>query len=174
MNVSRLNFYNLDLLDFLLKLVKKYDLEPAMLKLEVTESAYIDNPQQLIAVVREFRAHGFPVLMDDFGTGYSSLNMLKDLPVDVLKIDMAFVQELGKSERANAIMKTIVSMAQNLAMGIVVEGVENQRQIEFLADIGCQEIQGYYFSCPLPVDEFRALLQRDHDEEMQANKVKEQ
>lgn len=160
-NVSRLNFYNRDLLDFLLMLVKKYNLPTNMLKLEVTETAYTENPHQLMGIVREFREHGFPVLMDDFGCGYSSLNMLKDLPVDVLKIDMAFVQELEKSSRANAIMKSIVGMAKNLDMGIIVEGVETKTQIDFLAGIGCENIQGYYFSKPLPVAEFVGLLERD-------------
>ena len=142
-------------------LVKKYNLPTNMLKLEVTETAYTENPHQLMGIVREFREHGFPVLMDDFGCGYSSLNMLKDLPVDVLKIDMAFVQELEKSSRANAIMKFIVGMAKNLNMGIIVEGVETKTQIDFLAGIGCENIQGYYFSKPLPVAEFVGLLERD-------------
>ena len=160
-NVSRLNFYNLDLIEYLMQLVKKYELETWMLKLEVTESAYTDNPHQLMMVVRELRLHGFPVLMDDFGSGYSSLNMLKDLPVDVLKIDMGFVREIERSGRASAIIRSIVSMAQNLDMGIVVEGVETKPQVDFLGSIGCEKIQGYYFSRPLPEKEFDGLLIRD-------------
>ena len=132
-----------------------------MLKLEVTESAYTDNPHQLMMVVRELRLHGFPVLMEDFGSGYSSLNMLKDLPVDVLKIDMGFVREIERSGRASAIIRSIVSMAQDLDMGIVVEGVETKPQVDFLGSIGCEEIQGYYFSRPLPEEEFNGLLIRD-------------
>lgn len=160
-NVSRLNFYNLDLIEFLLHLIKKYELEPWMLKLEVTESAYTDNPHQLMMVVRELRMNGFSVLMDDFGSGYSSLNMLKDLPVDVLKIDMGFVREIERSTRASAIIRAIVSMARNLEMGIVVEGVETKPQVDFLGSIGCEDIQGYYFSRPLPEEEFNGLLLRD-------------
>ena len=163
-NVSRLNFYNPDLIEFLMQLVKKYELETWMLKLEVTESAYTDNPHQLMMVVRELRLHGFPVLMDDFGSGYSSLNMLKDLPVDVLKIDMGFVREIERSGRASAIIRSIVSMAQDLDMGIVMEGVETKPQVDFLGSIGCEEIQGYYFSRPLPEKEFDGLLIRDQQQ----------
>ena len=160
-NVSRLNFYNNDLLDFLLGLVKKYDIEPRLLKLEITESAYVDNPHQLIALVRAFRGHGFAVLMDDFGSGYSSLSMLKDLPVDVLKIDMAFVREVGRSSRAGAIMESIVELVSRLHMDVVVEGVETQEQVDFLSRIGCQEIQGYYFAKPLDQDTFMGLVERN-------------
>ena len=160
-NVSRLNFYNRDLLDFLLGLLKKYDLEPYMLKLEVTESAYTDNPYQLSAIINAFREHGFPVLMDDFGSGFSSLNMLKNLPMDVLKLDMGFVQELESSERANIVMKGIVNLARDLDMGVIVEGVETKKQLDLLAGIGCDEIQGYYFSRPLPVPDFTDLMEKD-------------
>ena len=160
-NVSRLNFYNRDLLEFLLGLLEKYDLEAYMLKLEVTESAYTDNPYQLSSIINSFREHGFPVLMDDFGSGFSSLNMLKNLPMDVLKIDMGFVQELESSERANIVMKGIVNLAKELDMGVIVEGVETKRQLDLLAAIGCDEIQGYYFSRPLPVPDFVDLLNKD-------------
>ena len=160
-NVSRLNFYNLDLLSFLTGLLEKYDLEPWMLKLEITESAYTDNPQQLIAVIGAFREHGFPVLMDDFGSGYSSLNMLKNLPVDTLKIDMGFVQELESSERASSIMKFILKLAEDLDMGVVVEGVETKAQLDLLAKIGCADIQGFYFSRPLPYENYMKLLDED-------------
>ncbi|HCB92362.1 MAG TPA: histidine kinase [Selenomonas sp.] len=160
-NVSRLNFYNRDLLEFLLGLLEKYDLEAYMLKLEVTESAYTDNPYQLCSIINSFREHGFPVLMDDFGSGFSSLNMLKNLPMDVLKIDMGFVQELESSERANIVMKGIVNLAKELNMGVIVEGVETKRQLDLLAAIGCDEIQGYYFSRPLPVQDFVDLLDKD-------------
>ena len=160
-NVSRVNFYNFDLLQYLLGLIERYELKPDMLRLEVTESAYTDNPHQLMEVVRDLRQHGFKVLMDDFGSGYSSLNMLKDLPVDTLKIDMAFVHEVESSSRANTIMRSIITMAKGLDMSTIVEGVETQAQIDFLDSIGCEEIQGYYFSRPLPEAEFKGLLARN-------------
>ncbi|WP_037353241.1 bifunctional diguanylate cyclase/phosphodiesterase [Selenomonas sp. FC4001] len=162
-NISRLNFYSQDLLEFLQSLIKKYDLQPKMLKLEITESAYMENPHQLIAMVRAFRGNGFSVLMDDFGSGFSSLSMLKDLPVDVLKIDMAFVQEVDKSSRAGAIMESIVELGKHLNMDVVVEGVETQEQLDFLSKIGCREIQGYYFAKPMDKEAFMGLVQRSQD-----------
>lgn len=160
-NVSRLNFYNENLLNYLQELVRKYGLQPELLRLEITETAYTENPRQLIEMVRKFREAGFQVLMDDFGSGYSSLNMLKNLPVDILKIDMAFANEVDTSGRARVIMKAIVNMAQDLGMGIVTEGVETKPQLDYLAGIGCRNIQGYYFSRPIPVPEFVALCDRE-------------
>ena len=159
-NVSRLNFYNLDLLEFLLGLLEKYDLEPWMLKLEITESAYMDNSHQLMSIIRVFREEGFPVLMDDFGSGYSSLNMLKNLPVDVLKVDMAFVRELEESERAYMILRFIMNLARDLGMDVIVEGVETKKQLDYLANLGADKIQGYYFSKPLPVPDFKKLVEQ--------------
>ena len=159
-NVSRLNFYSLDLLIFMLNLIKKYDLEPWMLKLEVTESAYTDNPQQLISIINQFKENGFPILMDDFGSGYSSLNMLKNIQIDVLKVDMAFVREIEQSERARTILQMIISLAKQLGMGIVTEGVETQRQLDYITSMGSVDIQGYYFSKPLAVKDFIALFEK--------------
>ena len=160
-NVSRLHFYNMDLLDYLMRLLEQYDLTPDLLKLEITESAYTDNPHQIISVIKEFRSKGFRILMDDFGSGYSSLNMLKNLPVDILKIDMAFVQEVENSPRANAILRFMMELSDALDMGVVVEGVETKPQIDILASLGCEDIQGFYFSRPLPASDFRTLLEKD-------------
>ena len=163
-NISRLNFYNRGLLDSLIGLLEKYELEPWMLKLEITERAYVENPHQLSKVVRLLRAKGFPVLIDDFGTGSSSLSMVKNLPVDSLKIGVAFVHEAEKSERAGIVLESIVSMAQRLGMDVVVEGVETKQQVDYLADIGCEVVQGYYYSRPLPEAEFTSLLIRSQSE----------
>ena len=159
-NVSRLNFYSLDLLIFMLNLIKKYDLEPWMLKLEVTESAYTDNPQQLISIVNQFKENGFPILMDDFGSGYSSLNMLKNIQIDILKVDMAFVREIEQSERARTILLMIIGLAKELGMGVVTEGVETQTQLDYITEMGSVDIQGYYFSKPLAVKDFNALFDK--------------
>ena len=159
-NVSRLNFYSYDLLIFLLSLLKKYDLESWMLKLEVTESAYTDNPQQLIKVISQFKESGFPILMDDFGSGYSSLNMLKNIDIDVLKVDMAFVREIEHSERARTILLMIIGLAKELGMGVVTEGVETQTQLDYITSMGSVDIQGYYFSKPLAVKDFNALFDK--------------
>ena len=160
-NVSRLNFYNFDFLDTIMGLLEQYELEPWMLKLEITESAYTDNPHQLLAVMRQFQEHGIKIFMDDFGSGYSSLNMLKTVPVDILKVDMSFVQNVENSDRAGSIMKNIVQMAHDIDTGIVIEGVETKPQVDFLQNIGCDNIQGYYFSKPLPVKQFQALLAKE-------------
>lgn len=159
-NVSRLDFYNLDLLDFLLGLLKTYELEPWMLKLELMERAYTDNPFQLNQVVRAFREKGFSVIIDNFGSGLSSLNMLKNLPVDMLKIDAAFGHEAEKSARAGIVLESLVLMAGKLGMDVVAEGVETKSQADYLAGIGCEMIQGYYYSHPLPESAFKSLLLR--------------
>ena len=101
--------------------------------------------------------------MDDFGSGYSSLNMLKNVPVDILKVDMGFVQDVENSDRAALIMKSIVQMAEWIHMGVVIEGVETKPQLDFLEEIGCNDIQGYYFSKPLPVEMFESLISREEN-----------
>ena len=159
-NLSRLNFYSLDLPDFLSLLLAKYELEPWMLKLEVTESAYTDNQVQLLDMISTFKGLGFSVLMDDFGSGYSSLNMLKDMPLDTIKVDMAFIRELEKSERVAVILKFVVELAAALGMGVVVEGVETQKQCDYVASLGDVSIQGYFFSRPLPMPEYEKLLDK--------------
>ena len=157
-NVSRLNFYNDDFFDTIVHLLKKYHLEPWMLKLEITESAYTDNPYQLLNVMKKFQNYGIKILMDDFGSGYSSLNMLKNVIVDTLKVDMNFVQDLENSQRAAAIVEAVVQLAKNIHMDVIIEGVETKAQIDFLESIGCDLIQGYYFSRPVPEEEFIKLL----------------
>ena len=159
-NLSRLNFYSNDLAEFLSLLLEKYDLEPWMLKLEVTESAYTDNQVQLLDMISTFKSLGFSVLMDDFGSGYSSLNMLKDMPLDTIKVDMAFIRELEKSPRVAVILKFIVELTNALGMGTVVEGVETQKQADYVASLGDVSIQGYYFSRPLPIKDYEKLLDK--------------
>ena len=159
-NLSRLNFYSTDLTEFLSLLLQRYDLEPWMLKLEVTESAYTDNQVQLLDMISTFKSLGFSVLMDDFGSGYSSLNMLKDMPLDTIKVDMAFIRELEKSPRVATILKFIVQLTNELGMGTVVEGVETQTQADYVSSLGDVSIQGYYFSRPLPIKDYEKLLDK--------------
>lgn len=157
-NVSRLNFYNPNFCEFIIDLVKKYNLEPELLKLEITESAYTDNPHYILSGMEKLQKAGFEILMDDFGSAYSSLNMLNDVSVDALKIDMKFVNALGTSAKAGNIMTSIVRMAKWLDITVIAEGVETKEQLDFLRSIGCPRVQGYYFSKPLPVDAFRSFL----------------
>ena len=160
-NVSRLNFYDTDFCDTIVGLLDKYDLPPSLLRLEITESAYTDNPVQLLGALRKLQDVGLKVLMDDFGSGYSSLNLLKNVTVDILKIDMVFVQDLEGSQRAPVILRRVVEMAHDLRMGVVVEGVETKAQVDFLVGIGCDTIQGYYFSKPLSGKDFLALVEKE-------------
>ena len=161
-NVSRVNFYDENLCEQLLAILDKYQLEPDLLKLEITESAYTNNSEQLLCAMKRFQDQGFRVLMDDFGSGYSSLNMLKDVPVDILKIDMKFIHTLETSERAYNILYNIFNMAKSLGMHTIAEGVETKSQYELLRSMGCNDIQGYFFSKPLLLDEFREKVQEDN------------
>lgn len=158
-NVSRINFYNPDLITEIEAITKKYEIDHSMLKFEVTESAYMENPQQLIHEMEKIKEQGFSLLMDDFGSGYSSLNTLKDVPVDILKIDMMFLDHLENSPKATSILYSIIKMAQGLEISVVVEGVETKNQYEMLKSMGCEYIQGYYFSRPLSIVEFQKHLE---------------
>ncbi|MDD3570378.1 MAG: EAL domain-containing protein [Lachnospiraceae bacterium] len=157
-NVSRINLYNANICNDIIELTQKYGIEPQMLKLEITESAYTDNPHQLLKVMETLQRYGFEVLMDDFGSGYSSLNMLKDVPVDILKIDMKFIEDLEVSSRAGSVMTNVIRMAKWLNMSVVAEGVETKAQLVVLRNIGCDKVQGYYLSKPLPTEEFEKLI----------------
>lgn len=157
-NVSRINLYNANICNEIIGLTQKYGIEPEMLKLEITESAYTDNPRQLLKAMETLQKYGFEVLMDDFGSGYSSLNMLKDVPVDILKIDMKFIEDLEVSSRAGSVMANVIRMAKWLNMSVVAEGVETKAQLVVLRNIGCDKVQGYYLSKPLPTEEFRKLM----------------
>ena len=163
-NVSRLNFYDGDFCDTVVELLQKYELDPSLLRLEITESAYTDTPLQLLSVLKRLQELGLKILMDDFGSGYSSLNMLKNVTVDILKIDMVFVRDLEGSERAPAILRRVVEMARDLQMDVIVEGVETKAQIDFLSSIGCDKIQGYYFAKPMPQEDFLARIEKEAKE----------
>ncbi len=158
-NISRQDIYNPELCDTLVELIREFELTPSLLKLEITETAYTNNPEQLIKVVERLRDSGFYVEMDDFGSGYSSLNILKDVPVDMLKLDMRFLDPQDKStERSGSILSAVVRMANMIGLAVLAEGVETFEQAEFLKSISCILMQGYYFSRPIPPDEFEALL----------------
>lgn len=159
-NISRMSFYNEKLADEIYEIIQKYRLTPKHIKIELTESAYTDNPTQLIEAVDKLRKYGFLILMDDFGSGYSSLNMLKDITVDILKIDMRFMSDFEKSIKAGNIITSVVQMAKSLALDIIAEGAETKSQITFLTNIGCDSIQGYYFSKPIPCNEFESLIRK--------------
>ena len=158
-NVSRIDFFSVDVPEFLDALVKKYDLPHDVLKVEVTESAYVDDADSIREAVRKLREKGFLVLMDDFGSGYSSLNMLRALNMDVIKLDAQFLR-IGKDEEKKGIhiLETIVNMTKTMAVPIIVEGVESAEQASFLEKLGCRYIQGNFYHLPLPVADFEKLI----------------
>ncbi|MBP5292318.1 MAG: EAL domain-containing protein, partial [Lachnospiraceae bacterium] len=160
-NVSRIDIYDPDLEDRLLNILKKNDLTSSDLLLEITESAYSDNASGLIEVVNELRSKGFKIEMDDFGSGYSSLNMLTTIPIDVLKMDMQFVRYMLKDEKSLKLCELVMDISRFLNVPVVAEGVEEQAQYDMLKSMGCQIIQGYYFSKPLPAAEFDALIEKE-------------
>lgn len=157
-NVSRADIYQADIADILIRMMRKYDLPCSSMPLEITESAYTENPEQIVDTVGHLRRLGFIVEMDDFGSGYSSLNMLNTMPLDVLKLDMQFIQsELIKSVD-KGILPFVMEIARFLNLIVVAEGVETKEQLERLQEIGCDYVQGYYFAKPMPRLAFETLL----------------
>ncbi|MGE3467913.1 MAG: putative bifunctional diguanylate cyclase/phosphodiesterase, partial [Pyrinomonadaceae bacterium] len=161
-NLSPRQFQQKDLAARITDIVAQTGFDRRYLNLEVTESSIMNNSQGAIAVLSELRATGIQVSIDDFGTGYSSLGVLKDLPIDVLKIDKSFINDVTRNPDDAALVKTIVTLASNLRLKVVAEGVETEEQLQFLRDLGCDEWQGYLFSKPLPFEEFEHLLSRSN------------
>ena len=157
-NLSRVDIFEPNLENDLARLVEKNGLDYQDLKLEVTESAYTENKDQLINVINSLRKRGFEIEMDDFGSGYSSLNMLSAMPIDILKIDMKFIRNIEHSEKDFHLVKLILDIAKYLKVPVVAEGVETQRQLEILRENQCDLAQGYYFAQALPPVEFEKLI----------------
>ncbi len=153
-NVSRADIYNVDLPDILMETTKRFHVPPQKLHLELTESAYTENPNQIIENVALLRKLGFLFEMDDFGSGYSSLNMLNNLPIDVLKLDMEFIRNETAKTATTGILYYVIQMAHSMDLHVVAEGVETKEQLERLASIDCDYVQGYYFARPMPYKEF--------------------
>jgi len=160
-NLSRADVLDLTLVDRLKSLIEENGLQYNDIKLEVTESAYTDNAKELLDVIRRLRDLGFEIEMDDFGTGYSSLNMLSGMPIDVLKMDMKFVSSIEESETDYRLVRLILDIADYLDLRVVAEGVETEGQLGLLKEAGCDLVQGYYFSRPLPPEEFEQLIARE-------------
>ena len=157
-NISRVSLYNPKIVDVICGLTEKYNIPPEWLQLELTESAYTGNPKAIKEMMEQLQKKGFSILMDDFGSGYSSLNVLKDIAVDVLKIDMKFLDGSGDDGRSENILASVVRMAKWLNMPVVAEGAERKEQVSFLHSIGCEYVQGFYFARPMPVKEYEKLL----------------
>ena len=153
-NVSAKDFYSVDVARVMTELVNKYDVDSRMLRLEITETALLDKQDECEAVVSSLRQKGFLVEIDDFGKDNSSLSLLKDIEADVLKIDMSFLREIEDRERSRTILRSVINMANSLGMDVITEGIETEQQLQALSEMGCNHFQGFYFSKPIPVDEF--------------------
>ena len=153
-NISAKDFYYLDLYNVLTGIVRKYGIAPKHLNLEITETVIMSDVKMHMEILDRLQKFGFQIEIDDFGSGYSSLNTLKDIKADLLKIDMLFLRETDNQERSRKILKFIITMAKALNMDVITEGVETEKQLDFLSGIGCEMFQGFYFSKPIPVDKF--------------------
>ncbi len=160
-NVSRIDIYDPQLEDTLFGILEKNGLTTKEMLLEITESAYSDNASRLIEVINNLRAKGFRIEMDDFGSGYSSLNMLTTIPIDVLKMDMKFVSNMLKDDKSFKLCELVMDISRFLEVPVVAEGVEEQAQLDKLKEMGCELIQGYYFSKPRPSEEFEELIRKE-------------
>lgn len=157
-NVSRADIYNMNLPDIFMKIINKYGLEVSRLPLEITESAYTEDPEQIIEMAESLKNLGFSIEMDDFGSGYSSLNMLNQLSLDVVKLDMQFIRNETAKPDNKGILKYIMDIARSMGLSVVAEGVETKEQLEYLRKIGCDYAQGYYLAKPMTCQEFEELL----------------
>ena len=153
-NISPRDFYLLDVAAEMNQLVHEFGIDPAKLRLEITETMMMGNTEGHLDVLRRLQASGFCIEMDDFGSGYSSLNLLREMPVDVLKIDMVFLQQTERNKRARTIVDEVIIMARRLGITSLTEGVETKAQYDSLMEMGCQLYQGYYFAKPMPAEEF--------------------
>ena len=149
-NVSLIQLKDSTFYDELKKLIDTSVVDPKTLVIEITESVMADEPEAIIELLQKIHDLDIKIALDDFGTGYSSLSFLREMPVDILKIDQSFVKHIDKSQKDEAIVKTIISMAKNLNLQVIAEGVETQVQLDFLKHYHCNIIQGYLFSKPMP------------------------
>jgi EAL domain-containing protein (putative c-di-GMP-specific phosphodiesterase class I) len=160
-NISPKDIYLTDVCDILTSLVEKYEISPRNLRLEITETMIADT-ESSIELLKRLQAYGFIIEMDDFGSGYSSLNTLKNIPVDVLKLDLGFLRETHDKEKSEEILSFVVELSKRLNMGSIAEGIETDEQYEFLKNCGCECFQGYFFSQPIPIYEYEKVYIIDH------------
>jgi len=161
-NVSRVDLYSPYLLREIEGIIERNGLDFRDIALEITESVCAADTDTILSVVRNLRDQGFRIEMDDFGSGYSSLNMLSKMPINVLKMDMKFFQRnAGNDAIMDAMVRLIIDFAKVMKVPVIAEGVENKEQADYLKDIGCNMVQGYYFGRPMPAEAFEQLLQQN-------------
>ena len=159
-NVSRAHFAKDDLAEHICQIIDKYHIPHNVIELELTESAFFDDKAAILSTIGKMQNYGFQVSMDDFGSGYSSLNSLKDLPLNVLKLDAEFFRGESVDKRGEIIVEQAIELAKKLDME-TVEGVEKENQVDFLAKAGCDMIQGFYFDKPMPAEEYEMRMNRN-------------
>ena len=157
-NVSRVDIAAPDVVDFITKIVNENGLQPSEYMLEITESAYTEDSKRIIEVVEELRRLGHKIEMDDFGSGYSSLNMLTSMPIDALKMDKAFIRNIKPGNKDMKLVELVLNIAKNLEVPVIAEGVETEEEYKMLKAAGCDIIQGYYFSKPVPPEEYKNFV----------------
>lgn len=157
-NVSRYDLFRHGFLNTIISMVERYRIPKNLFRLEITESAFVKPSKQLITVVQKLQEYGILVEIDDFGSGYSSFNTLKDVPADILKIDMEFLSDSGDSQRGGNILESIIRMAKWLGMNVIAEGVEKKEQADYLRSIGCPYVQGYLYGYPMPITDYEKVL----------------
>lgn len=165
-NASRIDFYRDNLYEHIIELLKEYNLASKYLELEVTESAYATDEDIIYTTLEQLQDAGVTILIDDFGSGYSSFNMMKEAPVDVLKLDMVFLKDIDNNGRGKTIVKHMVRLANELMIPVIAEGVETKEHLALLQEIGCDYAQGYYFSKPIPLEEYDHMVQSVYVKEM--------
>ena len=158
-NISAVQYKRKDFVNNLMEIIHKYEVNPTEIELEITESVLIDDFADVKAKLLKLREQGIRISLDDFGTGYSSLSYLNGLPIDTLKIDKSFVDKVKTDKSTRIIMESVVSMAGQLGYETIAEGVEEEEQYDFMKEIGCSIIQGYYLGKPMPEEETDQLLQ---------------
>jgi EAL domain-containing protein (putative c-di-GMP-specific phosphodiesterase class I) len=159
-NLSVVQFRHPDLPGLVSNILEAAQLHPQYLELELTEGVAMDSPNHAITVMDDLHARGVRMSLDDFGTGYSSLNYLKKFNVYKIKIDQSFVRDITTDEDDKAIVKAVILMSRGLGFKTIAEGVETAEQLEFLRECGCDEVQGYYFSKPIPADQLEAFVNK--------------
>lgn len=161
-NVSRIHLRDNECIGILSDMIKEYSIPKKLLELEITETA---DDQQISMKALQLKEEGFTLLMDDFGSGYSSLNILLETPFDVIKLDRKFMINMMLSGKGRLILEQVITMADKLQLGVLAEGVETKEQVELLQNIGCDQVQGYYYAKPMPEDEFYNLLLNKGEEQ---------
>ena len=160
-NVSRIDLFDPQLEEKLHKVLSDSGITENELMIEITESAYADDAAKVMEITEKLRSEGFKIEIDDFGSGYSSLNMIMNIPVDVLKLDRSFVKNLKKDEKSLMLVEIVIGIARFLNVPVVAEGVEDEDQLKTLKGMGCEIVQGFYFSRPVPAEEFEVFIKKE-------------